>query len=201
MLPRTRRGMHVVGYSYGGAVALALAHANPDLIKTLTLIEPVCFFALRYTGERAAYAKFQEVRTRFNAALARGERENAMRDFLGFWTGRGSWDALDPAARLSAISQTAKIWLDWEASFAADPGISLLSRLGPRTLLVRGDRSPWPMVKLVDALHALMPGSRLVVVRGAGHLLPLSHSASLTEVLLAELSASNATVSIRRQYE
>jgi pimeloyl-ACP methyl ester carboxylesterase len=33
-------GMHLVGHSYGGAVALAAAAQRPDAVKSLTLIEP-----------------------------------------------------------------------------------------------------------------------------------------------------------------
>jgi len=183
LLPCCGRSVHVVGYSYGGAVALALAEAEPAMIKTLTLIEPVFFSALRRSGGVFAYSQFQEVRARFSATVAKGEHDDAMRGFIEFWTGPGSWDALEPAVRQGMISQVTKISLDWEASFAFDPAASLLHRLGRRTLLVRGDRSPIPMIHLVDALHALMHGSRLLVARGANHMLPLTRGAWLTESL------------------
>ena len=60
-----------------------------------------------------------------------------------------------------------KIVLDWQASFAADPGRSGLSALAVPTLLVRGSDSPRPMRSLVDALHAIIPGSGRTVVEGA----------------------------------
>jgi len=185
-------GIDVVGYSYGGAVALALAEALPNRIRSLTLIEPVFFAALRYAGEAAAHADFMRVRTRFDAELARGAREAAMRGFIEFWTGSGSWEMLDPAVRASLIGLSAKIRLDWNAAFDADPGLPLLDRLGPRALLVRGDRSPAPMRTLVDALHGLMPGSRRIVVPGADHLLPLRHGPGLTEALVAHWRTSPA---------
>jgi pimeloyl-ACP methyl ester carboxylesterase len=36
-------GVHLVGHSYGGAVALRLAALNPDRVHSLTLIEPATF--------------------------------------------------------------------------------------------------------------------------------------------------------------
>ena len=35
--------MDVVGHSFGGSIALRLALEMPELVKSLTLIEPVCF--------------------------------------------------------------------------------------------------------------------------------------------------------------
>jgi pimeloyl-ACP methyl ester carboxylesterase len=83
-----------------------------------------------------------------------------------------------------------KIELDWQASFAADPGAPRLSVLAERTLLVRGERSPAPMRRLVDALHALMLGSARAIVPGAAHLIPLTHPAALFAVLMQHLHAA-----------
>lgn len=186
-LPCCESGLHAVGYSYGGAVALALAQANPVRVRTLALIEPVFFPALRYAGEHAAYEELVEVRARFVAALDRGEREVAMRGFIEFWTGKGSWEALPQAMREGMLAMSRKIRLDWDACFAADPGMHSLAVLARKTILIRGDRSPEPMRKLVDALHELMPESTKVVIRGANHLLPLTHRSQLTDALISHL--------------
>jgi hypothetical protein len=61
--------------------------------------------------------------------------------------------------------------------------------LAARTLLVRGSDSPRPMRSLVDALHAIMPGSARTVVEGANHLLPLTHVSVLTNAILSNLRA------------
>ena len=64
-----------------------------------------------------------------------------------------------------------------------------LAAFGPRTLLLRGDRSPPAMIELVDALHAAMPGSSRQVVAGANHLLPVTHAAQVTQAVLLHLHA------------
>jgi hypothetical protein len=45
------------------------------------------------------------------------------------------------------------------------------------------------MRSLVDALHAIMPGSARAVVEGASHLLPLTHVSVLTSAILSNLRA------------
>jgi len=50
----------VVAHSFGGAVALRLALANPSLVRTLTLIEPSYFAVLRDLGSRALEPRSSE---------------------------------------------------------------------------------------------------------------------------------------------
>jgi pimeloyl-ACP methyl ester carboxylesterase len=180
---------HLVGYSYGGAIALVLALGDPAAVRTLTLIEPVFFAALRYANETAAYDCLCRVRDDFTARLSRGERETAMAQFIDFWTGAGAWAALPPPVRAEMLTLAEKIALDWRASFNADPGPESLVALGPRTLLVRGDCSPEPMCRLVDALHGLMPGSSRIIIDNANHLLPLTHGRAITGAILGQLHA------------
>ncbi len=189
LLPCCGEKYHLVGYSYGGAVALHVALANPARVRTLTLIEPVFFAALRYARETAAYDRLCRVRDEFVAGLARGDREFAVQRFIDFWTGAGAWLALAPAMRAGMLEIADKIALDWQAAFAADPGPETLARLGARTALLCGERSPAPMRRLVDALHRLMPGSRRTIVAGANHLLPLTHSAVMIEAIMEQLCA------------
>jgi pimeloyl-ACP methyl ester carboxylesterase len=182
--------LHLVGYSYGGVLALHLALADPGRVQSLTLIEPVFFAALKYAGDWSSYFEFCRVRDEFVTALACGDRELAMHRFVDFWMGNGAWVGLPADARASMRKAADKIVLDWQASFAADPGRARLSALAVRTLLVRGSDSPRPMRSLVDALHAIMPGSARTVVDGANHLLPLTHVSVLTSAILSNLRAS-----------
>jgi pimeloyl-ACP methyl ester carboxylesterase len=181
--------LHLVGHSYGGVLALHLALADPGRVQSLTLIEPVFFAALKYAGDWSAYFEFCRVRDEFVTALARGDRELAMRRFVDFWMGNDAWVGLPADARASMLKAADKIVLDWQASFAADPGRARLSALAVRTLLVRGSDSPRPMRSLVDALHAIMPGSGRTVVGGANHLLPRTHASALTSAILSNLRA------------
>jgi pimeloyl-ACP methyl ester carboxylesterase len=191
LIPCCEERFDVVGYSYGGAVALALALGNPVRVRSLTLIEPVFFAALKYAGENGALAALMTVYARFTRALERGEREAAMRDFIDFWSGSGAWDRMAEPVRDAMRTMADKIRLDWQASFDFDPGPGALAAVEGRTLLVRGDRSPEPMRRLVDALHALMPGSAHVIVRGANHLLPFTHANEMERLLNSHLHAAS----------
>ena len=180
---------HLVGYSYGGVVALDLALAHPNRVRTLTLIEPVLFDILREAGKDTEFQQFAQVRNDFVAALAQGPAELALRPFVDFWAGRGAWDKLLPEIRADMLRAAGKVVLDWQVSFALSRSRESLADLGARTMLLRGDRSPPSMRELVDALHALMPASTHRIIAGANHLLPIARAAEVTRQILLHLHA------------
>src|ERR1041384_2655654 len=148
LLPCCGGSFHLAGHSFGGTVALHLALSNPIRVRTLTLIEPVFFGALRMVGNRDAYSEFVAIRHRFESALKFRSRGNAMRDFIAFWNGVGAWDSLGAGTPAAMCTMAKKSLLDWEASFSFDAPRERLSLLGNRTMLVRGDRSPTAMQEL-----------------------------------------------------
>lgn len=176
LLPCCGKPFHLVGHSYGGAVALQMALDEPARIRSLTLIEPVFFSTLRYAGDEHAYAAFAGIRDEFASLLAAGRPQTAMKRFIGFWNGARAWEKLPSESREQLVGMTEKVLQDWRGSFAADPGAEVLQKLRGKTLLLRGDRSPEPMRILVDRLASQIPASQCEVISGAGHLLPSTHS-------------------------
>jgi pimeloyl-ACP methyl ester carboxylesterase len=140
-------------------------------------------------GQESAYRRFCEVRDTFLSILARVDTESAMQRFIGFWAGEGAWGKMPVALRAGILQMTDKIVLDWQASFGAEADLHALETLGTRTLLLSGDRSPEPMLRLVKALTLLMPASKRVVVPSAGHLLPATHPSEMIEAMLDHIHA------------
>lgn len=183
LLPCGAEKYHLVGHSYGGLVALMLALGNPVRVRTLTLIEPMVLAALRH--DDPALRRFAALRDAFLSALAGGRREEAMGTFVDFWGGKDAWQRASTTQRSRLMRSADKIALEWRAAFAAGASLNPLADLGPRTRLLRGDRSPASMLSLVEALHRLMPGSTLTVVPGAGHSLPATHTSEMIGAMMS----------------
>jgi pimeloyl-ACP methyl ester carboxylesterase len=190
LLPGDGSRCHVIGHSFGGVVALGLALTNPPGLASLTLIEPVAFFLLPYAHESEAYAEILGIRKSFLDELDMGFGVAALRVFLGYWIGSGSWDAMPERSRDEVLRCVEKLRLDFEASFAPDPGAEAIRGISVPTLLVQGTRSTLPARRIIAALLGMLPQVTLQIVDGANHLLPLTHAPELTEGVLRHLDAT-----------
>jgi pimeloyl-ACP methyl ester carboxylesterase len=84
--------VHLVGHSYGGAVATAVALAHPERVASLTVYEPVLFHLLREVGD-PGWDEVQQVPATVRRHLDAGDPEAAACHFVDYWTGAGSFDA------------------------------------------------------------------------------------------------------------
>ena len=95
--------VHLVGHSYGGGgVALHVALARPrPRIASMTLYEPSAFHLLRQIGDPGAeaYAEIKGVAWRISEGVITGDYRGAVADFVDYWNGPGSWDAMRPAVQ------------------------------------------------------------------------------------------------------
>ena len=173
----------LVGHSFGGVVALALALAEPGRLASLTLVEPVLFAALAGTPAGAEEAR---AAAPFEAALARGETEAAARLFVGRWGAGLPWEALDPRQRQGFVARIPLVVAGGPATLDDRPGTlapGRLEALDLPVLLLRGARSPACIAAIQSALAARLPRARQAEIAGAGHMLPLSHPEALAAVL------------------
>ena len=73
---------HIVGHSYGGAVALNLALRHPELVRTLVLAEPAVSGVLANTPENDVVSKeSQAIRAEMKDAFASGNAERIVRTY------------------------------------------------------------------------------------------------------------------------
>src|SRR6185503_14287350 len=95
--------VHLCGHSYGGAIALRLAVTHPELVRTLSLIEPQCYLLLRETDD-PLFEVSESGWNSFCAALERGEPERGWRQFIDYYSGDGFWNRLRPEVRASFLA-------------------------------------------------------------------------------------------------
>jgi pimeloyl-ACP methyl ester carboxylesterase len=178
---------HLVGHSYGGGVALHIARTRPELVLSLTLIEPSAFHLLRGGDQidQAALREISEVAAQSQAALASGDYMSAFGRFVDYWSGPGAWAAMPAEKRSAYAPQLAKVALDFHALLGEPVGIEQLKDIAAPTLIVQGGCTTLPARCVCHRLRRALPAAQFKVVRGAGHMLPVTHREAVN-ALVAE---------------
>ena len=178
----------LVGFSWGGATALRVAVAAPDLVDSLAVVEPEAYALLR-TQDDDAYAEICGLRDRWRAHVRAGRWYEAFEEFVDFYNGPGSFARWPPPRREAFLAgQRARGDL-WDVLF--DDDLLTLDALASVTVpvqVVEGSLTSAVDHAICDVLRRHVPHAQHTLIEGAGHMMPLTHPESLTRALLAGLT-------------
>ena len=185
------RPVDLLGHSFGATVCLRLALERPELVRSLTLAEPVLFAAARAAGS-PAWNGFRETHRTFADLARRGQRDEAAAAFHAIWGGKTPFDAL-PDRQRRYILDRIQIVAAQDPALIDDVGGLLrqggLEAIAVPVLLLEGGDSPPVIAAIQGELARRLPRARRLSVPGAGHMLPLTHAADLAPVVQAHLAA------------
>jgi pimeloyl-ACP methyl ester carboxylesterase len=176
---------HVVGGSFGAAIALRLAAQAPQLIRSLVAHEPPLFALL--DDDPTLQPALAEVRDRIDMVVARlrtGDNEGGARRFVETIAyGPGAWDTLPQATRDTFVFN-APTWLDeLQEPTALHMQLDLLANFAAPTLLTLGGTSPPFFPLVVKRVAAAIPYARQHVYPDAGHMPHLSQPEEYVRVV------------------
>jgi pimeloyl-ACP methyl ester carboxylesterase len=176
-LLRAAGGAHLVGHSYGGAVALQLALAWPQLVRSVTLYEPVLFSLLAHHEPHApALRQVLDMVAAMREATGAGLPQHAAQRFVDYWGGAGTWAAMAPARQGAVASRMALVVQHFGAVFGTDvPNRLRLRRLSMPALCLTGERSTPAAQRIGALLRALWPAAHHETLPGLGHMGPVTH--------------------------
>ena len=193
--------VHLVGHSFGGAVALKIALAMPERVKSLTLIEPAAFHLLRAggPGDRRLHAEIAGVASDLRGFVAEGDPWNGMARFIDFWNGPGAWGRSSDALRLTLAACIGQVDDDFAAIAAEADRLGDYARITAPTLAVMGLESPAVSMRVTELVAGAVPGARLELVPDAGHMAPLTDPHVVDPMIRRHLLAVEAGQSVSRQ--
>ena len=190
-------GVHLVGHSYGGAVALKIAAQYPQHVRSLVLYEPVAFrLLLDDAASHAEAAEALAITAGMQRCLERADREGAAQHFVDYWSGDGTWAAMPAHARAAIVERVPSVMQHFGALYEERAQVAAVSRLAVPTLLLSGGRTVATARRIAERLRALVPGVAHEVLPGLGHMGPVTHAELVAERIarhLHELSGTPTT--------
>ena len=171
---------HLVGHSYGAAVALQLACWKPYRLQSLALYEPVAYHLLP-PGQRGR-VELESVRDELQRYADRGEALLGAQRFIDYWSGAGSFDQLPRPVQMSLAGLVRKTLLDFAAVSREKSTIDDYRCISAPVCLFSGTTGPRPPRDVLDVLADALPQARRHRVE-AGHMAPVTHSWLVNPVL------------------
>lgn len=175
LLRSAPHGVHLIGHSYGGSVALQLALRWPQHVRSLTLYEPVRFALLRdgEAGDQRLFDDIIAIGREMRVRVLQGRCREAAARFVDYWSGAGSWAALPPSRQDAIVVRTPKLPAEFEALFGDPLRLSGVRHLDLPVRLLCGTGSPLPALRVTELLAQTLPNATLERLDGLGHLGPI----------------------------
>lgn len=187
-------GMDLVGHSFGATVALRLAVESPQKIRSLTLIEPVFFAALRPDQPELLAALDQAEGAAFAHLFEKGDDVESARAFNRMWgDGKTRWAEMPETARASMVRSIHFVPASRASVYDDSAGLmrpGRLQKVQAPTVLLRGSDTRDEIAEINAALAKRLPNARSVAIDGAGHMVTMTHPEQVASQMRALFSQS-----------
>jgi len=154
----------LVGHSFGGSVAMCAAAEMGARLPGLVLLEPNPFSLLRDQWPE----EYREA-----AALRDAVKAGDAAQFVDYWNGAGTWEAMGADRRRSFAEALKPNYHEWDAVMDA-PAERYVSAITASTHVVSADDTVPAIARIVSLLEEVRPDWRFTRIEGGGHMAPLT---------------------------
>lgn len=192
-LPMLERagGAHLIGHSYGAAVALHLAAVRPARVRSLAVYEPVLFRLLAdHEPQGGAAREAFELAAAMRMLVSAGQAAAAAERFVDYWSGASAWASLAPHRQRAVVSRMPVVVQHFDTLHAQALPMAPLRRLSAPVLCLAGARSTAAALRIAGMLRDLLPGAAHETLPGLGHMGPITHAPLVNDRLLRFLGAA-----------
>jgi pimeloyl-ACP methyl ester carboxylesterase len=179
--------VHLVGHSRGACVAFQLAHAYPELVKTLTLADPGG--PLQIDGKPAAAlpSATKALRAKVADLIEYGAIEAGLELFVDSVSMPGIWRKSPASFRTMATANAATLPKQFRDPLPAYTRADAAALACP-TLLIEGERSPRMYRDNVATLAGWIGHVDKRTIVGASHGMNVTHAAAFNRLVRAFLA-------------
>jgi pimeloyl-ACP methyl ester carboxylesterase len=184
--------VHLVGWSYGGLIAVQAAVKNPSLVRSLILYEPNIISVLPADSAEGKAARDERAKmfAPVIAAMKAGDAVQAAKSSCEVWLqlGPGGFDR-EPQAVQTRVLENARVMpLIFNAPPPPAINCDMLKNFSQPTLVMRGEKTQLSNVLISEAISRCVPGAQLVVLQNVNHDGPIRDPAAFTNAVFEFLS-------------
>jgi pimeloyl-ACP methyl ester carboxylesterase len=191
VIRRTGGRVHLVGHSFGGLVALAIALRSQVSLASLVIIEAPAVDILRERKEHQCYRAFRRMTDAYFADFA-GGNAGAIAAMIDFYGGAGTFASWPPRLRGYAIETTPVNILDWADGYGFALSEAVLATVRIPLLVVRGGASPHAVQRANALLSELVSNATLATIDGAAHFAIATHAGEIASRIAAHVHRAEA---------
>jgi pimeloyl-ACP methyl ester carboxylesterase len=181
--------VHLLGHSRGGHLAFRVAQNFPNLIRTLTLVEPGGALAPDLEAALPPGEPLIAIGPLYVKAaerIRRGEIDEGLQTVIDVTSGPGSWDRM-PERIKQLRRDNARTLLGQIKEQRAPFGRADAEAIRAPTLLIAGERSPASFHRILDGLETAIRDVRRAVIPKASHSSNIDNPAAFAREVLAFL--------------
>lgn len=193
--------VHLVGHSYGGAVAVRFALRYPEAVASMVLIEPVLTPLLPQVGEDELFRDERDLALAFIRDAEAGRSVSAWRRFLDHHNGDGTWESLSGNARYRFLGMTHETSDAYRSNLNNPTTLEDLRGIEIPTRVVHGGRTTETYRRICDILRDHLPRAAAMEIADAAHMSPLTHPAEVAASIREHVGAQCASAAFARRTE
>ncbi len=179
--------VHLVGHSFGGLVAVAVALRGQVPLAGLAVLEAPAMQLLKDRGEDEHYRTFRSMSEAYAAAFRGGDLE-AVATMIDFYGGAGTFASWPARVRAYAVETTAANLLDWQSAYGFALTADALATVDVATLVLWGGASPCAVQRANSLLGQCIPGAAPAAIDGAAHFMIATHAGEVAHLLAAHIA-------------
>lgn len=182
--------VHVVGWSYGGAIALTLAVQHPELVKSMFVYEHSLITIVTDPADAKVVGEDRkDMLAQGETAIRAGDTLKAAQLLIdGTNSQPGMFDTLPAATRSATLDNARTLPLQFAAPPPPPISCAQLSHITvPVAIVVGGLTRPFYRI-LSGTASSCIPGSRLIVIPRGRHSAPAEAPSAFNEALLGFLN-------------
>jgi pimeloyl-ACP methyl ester carboxylesterase len=187
--------VHLVGHSFGGAIASRVAIRARVQLRSVVLIEPMLFPLLRLAGQEENWRATWERRSRFAELHRRGEDEQALREWVEHYSGT-SWQSLDEGRRRRLVDSADMIEAGWCALSENPTSLQDLQDVLCPVRIIIGTSTTRSLRAASELAIDVFANAEAWYIEGGAHMTPLTHPDEVANAIASMASRHGPSASL-----